>query len=524
MSKNVGRKIIYILVDFLLLSLSFLVFAWLKPATIAKVLPEYTEPFLYFSTIWLFVSIILDKYNFQHRSGWFKSILPIIICNFTITGVLSIFIYFFNVMYFSRFIVFGTIGMTTILELILGSIYSYLIRLNKSSFLYEEDKSAKEKEKVIPTERPEKEKIRSDQQREIDAFVPPQAGMRLDMRKAILQETSEQVFEFISGHVDTSFPENIVLSTTTRFNIQRLANNYYQSLVNLRRINDVRRINKFFEDINSKIPEGGIFITSVETYTLRKRRILGKYFPGLNYIVYAFDYIFKRLFPKFAPTKRIYFWLTKGRNRVLSKAESLGRLYSCGFEVIDEAFLNNQLYIVARKVSEPAYDYHPTYGPLIRLKRLGKNGKVIGVYKMRTMHAYSEYLQAYVYERNSLQEGGKFKDDFRITTVGKFMRKVWFDELPMFLNVFRGEMKIVGVRPLSKHYFSLYSKELQEARLKTKPGLLPPFYADMPKTIEEIQASEWKYLEAYEKHPFLTDCRYFWAAVYNILIKRARSN
>ncbi|MBI9054693.1 MAG: sugar transferase [Bacteroidales bacterium] len=165
----------------------------------------------------------------------------------------------------------------------------------------------------------------------------------------------------------------------------------------------------------------------------------------------------------------------------------------------------------------------PTYGPLVKLNRVGKNGKIIHVYKLRTMHPYAEYLQEYIYDKSALQEGGKFKDDFRITTLGKFFRKFWIDELPMLINFIRGEMKIIGVRPLSKHYFSLYSTELQEKRTKSKPGLIPPFYVDMPKTLDEIQASEMKYLIAQEKHPFLTDWKYFWKAVWNILFRRARS-
>jgi len=128
-----------------------------------------------------------------------------------------------------------------------------------------------------------------------------------------------------------------------------------------------------------------------------------------------------------------------------------------------------------------------------------------------------------VYEKFNLQEGGKFKNDFRVTTSGKIFRKFWLDEMPMFINIIAGDMKLVGVRPLSRQYFELYSEELKEKRLKTKPGLIPPFYADMPKTLEEIMASEMRYLEAHEKHPFITDVRYFFKAMWNILFKGARS-
>jgi hypothetical protein len=58
-----------------------------------------------------------------------------------------------------------------------------------------------------------------------------------------------------------------------------------------------------------------------------------------------------------------------------------------------------------------------------------------------------------------------------------------------------------------------------------KPGLIPPFYADLPKTLEEIQASEKRYLDSYRKNAFLTDLKYLGKALRNILIKRGvRSN
>jgi lipopolysaccharide/colanic/teichoic acid biosynthesis glycosyltransferase len=105
------------------------------------------------------------------------------------------------------------------------------------------------------------------------------------------------------------------------------------------------------------------------------------------------------------------------------------------------------------------------------------------------------------------------------------MRKYWIDELPMLLNWIKGDMKLVGVRPISQHYYSLYSKELQEQRTRHKPGLLPPFYADMPKTLDEIQASEIRYLTMCEQRGTLvTDFIYFWKIVGTIVLKKARSH
>lgn len=299
--------------------------------------------------------------------------------------------------------------------------------------------------------------------------------------------------------------------------------NKRQLIIKEERINDIRYLNKYFEAVNNSLKNGGIFQGNVETYSVRRNRILKKFPRPFNRIYLFFDVLLVRVSPKLRITKNLYFTITKGKGRVLSKAETYGRLYSCGFEIMEEEYKNNKIYFTFKKVKEPLFPKKPSYGFLIKLKRVGKNGKPIKVYKLRTMRPYSEYLQEYVFQKNNLQDGGKIKNDFRISPYGKVFRKLWIDELPMFYNFFKFEMKLVGVRPLSEHFFSLYSEELQTLRIKTKPGLIPPFYADMPVTLEEIMASEMKYLKAYEKRPLYTDFSYFFKAIHNILIKRKRS-
>jgi lipopolysaccharide/colanic/teichoic acid biosynthesis glycosyltransferase len=344
------------------------------------------------------------------------------------------------------------------------------------------------------------------------------------MKDLIIKETSPRVYEFIRPYLDGEPSGNLLISTTTRFNILKQEEDTYNVIINLHRVNDIRYLNKFFEAVNSKLVSGGFYIGCVETYMLRKKRILRKYPPGINWLFYTLDFILKRLMPKLSFTKQLYFFITRGMNRTLSKSETYGRLYCCGFELEKEVLIDNLLFFVTRKTKDPVFDYNPTYGPIIRLKRVGKNGEMINVYKLRTMHAYSEYLQDYIFTTNKLAEGGKFKNDFRITTLGAIFRKFWLDELPMLINVFiKGNMKFVGVRPLSKQYYNLYREDLKKRRIKYKPGLIPPFYVDMPKTLDEIMESETRYLNRYEKHPFLTDWVYFWKAMYNIFIRRARS-
>ena len=129
-----------------------------------------------------------------------------------------------------------------------------------------------------------------------------------------------------------------------------------------------------------------------------------------------------------------------------------------------------------------------------------------------------------MYENQGLQEGGKIKDDPRINSVGRLCRKYWLDEIPMLYNLLRGDIKIVGVRPLSAHYLSLYPKAFQDFRNRFQPGLLPPYYADLPKTLDEIIASEERYLKAYEKSGILTDLKYLYKIIYNIVFRGSRSH
>lgn len=297
----------------------------------------------------------------------------------------------------------------------------------------------------------------------------------------------------------------------------------WEGIINLHRLNDIRYVNKFLESANRHLQQGGYLLGCVETSEHRKEKIMGGYPRPANKILYGFDYLFKRVWPKLPLLRRSYFFLTRGRNRVISEMETYGRLYSCGFRLVDSVEADGKLYFLAEKTGEPDYNTEATYGPFIKLRRVGKNGKIVKVYKLRTMAPYSEYVQQFIYERNGLGTGAKFKDDPRITSMGHFMRKYWLDELPMLYNLIRGDVKFFGVRPISKHYFSLYPEEFQEFRKKFKPGLIPPVYVEIPKCIEDTIDIERRYLQAYEKQPFLTDLRYTVRAFYNIFIKMVRS-
>lgn len=89
-------------------------------------------------------------------------------------------------------------------------------------------------------------------------------------------------------------------------------------------------------------------------------------------------------------------------------------------------------------------------GPAIYLqKRVGKAEEVFNMYKFRTMIPNADELVSELRARNGIKEPiFKMKDDPRITPAGKWLRKVSLDELPQLVNVLKGEMSLVGPRPM----------------------------------------------------------------------------
>ena len=449
------------------------------------------------------MSAIAGKYNFQGKQKLKRKIRTLFFSNTSIVAIALTTLSLLEITGFSRLIVFGTVGIASIIEFF--TILPFIIyQKSNREFFYEGSHRA---HRDIILDRKKGQSIQQQFSSSVKEGITRIAGLK--------------VFNFLEKHIPVKEEDIFFTATRRSFNIENKTGQH-QAIVNLQSLNTVTDLNRIFNATNKALPLGGLYFSISETIVTRKKNIKEKYPILINNIIYIFDYFIHRFFAKIYPFRLIYNNINH-KNRALSKAELLGRLYASGFEVVDERIIDGTFVCIARKTGEPKVIDYEAIGGLIRLKRLGKNGKIIGVYKFRTMHAYSEFIQEYVYQKNDLKEGGKFNEDFRVNTLGKYLRRSWIDELPMFINFFKGEMKLVGVRPLSEHFFSLYTKELQDLRITTKPGLLPPFYADSPVTLEEIMDSELRYLKAYKKHPIKTDIQYFFKILNNILIKRRRS-
>ena len=501
--------------DILLFTLSFFLVNLLKRGSFR--LPEYyPELYVLYYGLWVALSIITKKYEKTNFRNLYFALAVCIKTSLFMGAVVSVVIFAFRLFYFSRLQVFGTLLLLLFLECVLYCFY----------FLFHLDKNNKQDIESIEGVH----RYLGQEDLPLERKAPSGASAPLPSHMKILMDICgnnyPRLFEFIRGAVDLSSlsdSEIALLNCQDNTCVDILKDGSLRLLINFQRINDIRWLNRFFLEIHKKLDNRGYFVGLVDSLELHKQRFFQHYPRYYREFFYLFYFLFHRVMPRLPQTRLAYFTLTKGRNRSLSRAETLGRLYFCGFKVLAEQENEDGLFFVAQKTKTPSLDESPSYSPIIKLKRVGWNGQGIQIYKLRTMHPYSEYVQEYTYKHHQLKEGGKIKDDFRVTEWGRFLRKYWLDELPMIYNWLRGEIKIFGVRPLSRHYLSLYDVSVQEMRMRIKPGLIPPYYADLPKEFKDIVESEKRYMLSYHRHPWRTQCAYFLRSLNNILLKGARS-
>lgn len=115
-------------------------------------------------------------------------------------------------------------------------------------------------------------------------------------------------------------------------------------------------------------------------------------------------------------------------------------------------------------------------GPVFYVQtRVGRGYRRFGCIKFRTMRADADAVLAQVLEqspemRAEFERDFKLREDPRITPIGRFLRRSSLDELPQFLNVLRGEMSVVGPRPIVDKEIERYSDYMDEV-LAVRPGL-----------------------------------------------------
>lgn len=138
-------------------------------------------------------------------------------------------------------------------------------------------------------------------------------------------------------------------------------------------------------------------------------------------------------------------------------------------------------------------------GPIFfKHTRIGKEGKIIKIYKFRSMVQNAEELiKKFTPEQmKEYKENYKLADDPRITKVGKFLRKTSLDELPQLINIIKGDLSIIGPRPVVQEELEKYGTNTQKF-LSVTPGLTGYWAANgrSDTTYEERMQMELYYID-----------------------------
>lgn len=317
-----------------------------------------------------------------------------------------------------------------------------------------------------------------------------------ELHKAkVIENMSEKVYDYISQTVPLH-SEKVCLVESYLSDSNLKLTEPILGTVDVCPINLSDDVNSYLQILNLNIPETSIFV-------------------GCSMVIDTDD--------KKEKKKNKYYKMAKN-SKSLYKAEVLGRLVYFGFSIIEFKEIEGLLYFMVMKIAEAPIKLNGCSDSILfPMTRIGRDGKTLVVYKVRTMHPYSQYLQNYVVRLNGYNAAGKPANDFRLTPWGKVFRKYWLDELPQLLNLFKGELALVGVRPLSQTRFAELPLEVQELRVKFKPGCIPPYVSLlMPDSKGNIEA-EMIYMKERIKNGVRTDIKYFFKALKNIFTGKITS-
>ena len=492
-----------------------------------KKVPSFNVGYLVFtlgiSFGWILISLQVHNYKLPNEKNICRLLFPFWKSEIIILLTVTFFLYLTLLTEFPRFLVICLIVGFSLVE----NLMVILLSLLRKKMSIEEKTIVAQPEDVSFIEKLSMEICDSfDKGEFLQTGKKESDGLFAQKLKKVYLSKRNGLYDFISENINIHSIDIMkahVVSLDAGPVPPEILNEPCSFVLNFAEFNHSQRLNQKFIEINKKIQKNGILVGCFKSLRQNKDGFYQRNPKSLATISYFFHFVYRRIFPKLLLIRKMYFLFTKGRNRVISVAEMLGRLAFCGFKIRALKEIDNKCWFIAEKKTPHLEDKHPSYGMIFKQKRIGNEGKEIQIFKLRTMYPYSEYLHDFVVRKFSLNEISKIHDDFRITGWGKFLRKYWIDEFPMVINLIRGDVKLVGVRPLSFSLYDTYPDSLKKQRNKAKPGIMPPFYADMPENMDAVYKSELDYLTEFLKNPIKTDVKYFFKITKNILFHHAQS-
>lgn len=229
-------KVITLIADIVILAISFLVMVWSKPASLRHYLPTHAPFFAGLAIMWIIVSLLNGKMHRGKIVNFTSLFYRVIASNIIAVAITALAMYSVRDMDYSRTIVLGTALLATVLELLFGAVYiAYKKAVVQDYEEYEKYKSYKkpsEYELVSGING-----VSNDEPVEVNPNIlnalEKECGP--DISQAVIKMTGPKLTE-----------KTAVLSTTTIFNITSLAHDKYEYIINLHKINDIKKTRWFY--------------------------------------------------------------------------------------------------------------------------------------------------------------------------------------------------------------------------------------------------------------------------------------
>lgn len=172
-----------------------------------------------------------------------------------------------------------------------------------------------------------------------------------------------------------------------------------------------------------------------------------------------------------------------------------------GIIMLSPVFLIVSIIIICQDGHQPFYVQ----------KRVGKNGRQFGLYKFRSMIVTDKTLEELLtpQELEYYRKEFKLENDPRVTKFGKFIRKTSIDELPQLLNILKGDLSVVGPRPVIQEETLRYGRNREEF-LSVKPGLTG-YWQAYARNDADYESGKRQEMELFyvRNHSFLLDVKIF---------------
>ena len=173
------------------------------------------------------------------------------------------------------------------------------------------------------------------------------------IHQSVLSVTTEADYYMLRKKARLDSMQTRVVCNRDMFGLLQLPDYQYATIVDMTLLNDMRGINKRFCIVNQKLPDEGRYVCCYRPQEYMKQKLLRQWPWGIRWIVYTLYFFRKRVIPRLLLTSRLYYDVTHGRKRMLSKTEVLGRLYYCGFEVDEIVPMGHIEYVFAHRKSQP---------------------------------------------------------------------------------------------------------------------------------------------------------------------------